>query len=101
MDERLRPGLLGRDRARTAVGLAVGAVLAAAVVATGVSQVPTTPTGYDALGDPLHPEPAIVSPTWVAAIAVVAGIVATGYAYWNGGLLGYLASVSVRRTQPG
>lgn len=87
MDGSFRVGLGGRERRRTGVGLAAALALAAGVFAVGASQVPTTPTGYDNAGNALHPPPAIVSPAWIAGIALVAGTVAAAYAYWNGGLL--------------
>lgn len=87
MDTGLRAELLGRDRRRAQVGLVAALGLFAATFAIGADQVPTTPTGYDNAGNALHQPPPIVSPVWITGIALVAGVVAVAYAYWNGGSL--------------
>lgn len=87
MDASLRAGLVGRNRRRAAIGLGVASVLAAVVFVVGASQVPTTPTGYDNAGNALHPPPVLVSPVWIAGLALGSGLLAAAYAYWNGGLL--------------
>lgn len=84
MEERLGVALLGRHRRRAMVALTAAAGAAGVVLAVGAAQVPTATSGYS---ETYHPDPAILSTPWVAALALVAGVLATGYAYCNGGLL--------------
>jgi hypothetical protein len=65
----------------------MAATLFLGVFVLGVTQVPTSPTGYDNAGNALHQPPPLVSPTWIAGVAVGAGSISVAYAYWNGGLL--------------